>query len=162
MFQIENWRWAGVPFYIRTGKRLARNLTEIRVHLKPTLQVLFASTSSVIDPNVITISIQPDEGISIIFDGKRPGTQMRTVTVQANFSYQASFGWKGPAAYETLLLDSMRGDATLFTRRDEVEAEWRIITPIEEAWARLPAPDFPHYATGRRRTSLGAATAQNP
>jgi glucose-6-phosphate 1-dehydrogenase len=114
------------------------------------------------DPNVITISIQPDEGISIIFDGKRPGTQMRTVTVQANFSYQASFGWKGPAAYETLLLDSMRGNATLFTRRDEVEAEWRIITPIEEAWARLPAPDFPHYATGRRRTSLGAATAQNP
>src|SRR5579864_3323841 len=80
---------------IRTGKRLARNLTEIRVHLKPTPQALFASTSSVIDPNVITISIQPDEGISIAFDAKRPGTQMRTVTVQANFSYQASFGSKG-------------------------------------------------------------------
>src|SRR6266850_4502917 len=147
-FQIENWRWAGVPFYIRTGKRLARNLTEIRVHLKPTPQALFASTSSVIDPNVITISIQPDEGISIAFDAKRPGTQVRTVTVQANFSYQASFGSKGPVAYETLLLDSMRGDATLFTRRDEVEAEWRIITPIEEAWAHLPAPDFPNYAAG--------------
>jgi glucose-6-phosphate 1-dehydrogenase len=147
-FQIENWRWAGVPFYIRTGKRLARNLTEIRVHLKPTPQALFASTSSVIAPNVITISIQPDEGISIAFDAKRPGTQMRTVTVQANFSYQASFGSKGPVAYETLLLDSMRGDATLFTRRDEVEAEWRIITPIEEAWAQLPAPDFPNYAAG--------------
>ncbi len=147
-FQIENWRWAGVPFYIRTGKRLARNLTEIRVHLKPTPQALFASTSSVIDPNVITISIQPDEGISIAFDAKRPGTQMRTVTVQANFSYQASFGSKGPVAYETLLLDSMRGDATLFTRRDEVEAEWRIITPIEEAWAQLPTPDFPNYAAG--------------
>jgi glucose-6-phosphate 1-dehydrogenase len=147
-FQVENWRWAGVPFYIRTGKRLARNLTEIRVHLKPTPQALFASTSSVIDPNVITISIQPDEGISIAFDAKRPGTQMRTVTVEANFSYQGSFGSKGPVAYETLLLDSMRGDATLFTRRDEVEAEWRIITPIEEAWAHLPAPDFPNYAAG--------------
>jgi len=147
-FHIENWRWAGVPFYIRTGKRLARNLTEIRVHLKATPQALFASTSSAIDPNVITISIQPDEGISIAFGAKRPGTQMRTVTVQANFSYQASFGSKGPVAYETLLLDSMRGDATLFTRRDEVEAEWRIITPIEEAWSHLPPPDFPDYAAG--------------
>src|SRR2546425_3622754 len=147
-FQIENWRWAGVPFYIRTGKRLARNLTEIRVHLKPTPQALFSSTSSGIDPNVITISIQPDEGVSIAFDAKRPGTQVRTVTVQDNFSYQASFGSKGPVAYETLLLDSMRGDATLFTRRDEVEAEWRIITPIEEAWAQLPAGDFPNYAAG--------------
>src|SRR5467141_4575772 len=91
-FQIENWRWAGVPFYIRTGKRLARNLTEIRVHLKPTPQALFASTSSGIDPNVITISIQPDEGISIAFDAKRPGTQVRTVTVRDNFSYQARLG----------------------------------------------------------------------
>jgi glucose-6-phosphate 1-dehydrogenase len=118
------------------------------VHLKPTPQALFASTPSVIAPNVITISIQPDEGISIAFDAKRPGTQMRTVTVQANFSYQASFGSKGPVAYETLLLDSMRGDATLFTRRDEVEAEWRIITPIEEAWAHLPVPDFPNYGAG--------------
>src|SRR5438445_1649494 len=147
-FHIDNWRWAGVPFYIRTGKRLARNLTEIRVHLKPTPQALFAGISSVIAPNVITIGIQPDEGISIAFDAKRPGTQMRTVTVQANFSYQGSFRTKGAVAYETLLLDSMRGDATLFTRRDEVEAEWRIITPIEEAWANLPAPAFPNYAAG--------------
>jgi glucose-6-phosphate 1-dehydrogenase len=118
------------------------------VHLKPTPQVLFASTSSVIDPNVITLSIQPDEGISITFDAKRPGTQVRTVAVHANFSYQSSFGSKGPVAYETLLLDSMRGDATLFTRADEVEAEWRIITPIEEAWAHLPAPNSPTYAAG--------------
>jgi glucose-6-phosphate 1-dehydrogenase len=147
-FQIDNWRWAGVPFYVRTGKRLARNLTEIRVHLKPTPQALFASTSSGINPNVIAISIQPNEGISIAFDAKRPGTQVRTVTVPANFCYQTSFGSKGPVAYETLLLDSMRGDATLFTRRDEVEAEWRITTPIEEAWAQLPAPDFSNYVAG--------------
>jgi glucose-6-phosphate 1-dehydrogenase len=84
-FQIDNWRWAGVPFYIRTGKRLARNLTEIRVHLKPTPQALFATTSCSIAPNVITIRIQPDEGIEIAFEAKRPGTQLRTVTVQANF-----------------------------------------------------------------------------
>jgi glucose-6-phosphate 1-dehydrogenase len=89
-----------------------------------------------------------DEGISIAFDAKRPGTRVRTVTVQANFSYQASFGSKGSVAYETLLLDSMPGDATLFTRRDEVEAEWRIITPLEEAWTQLPAPNFPNYAAG--------------
>jgi len=109
---------------------------------------LFASTSSAINPNVITIGIQPNEGISIAVDAKRPGTQMRTLTVQANFSYQGSFGSKGPVAYDTLLLDSMRGDATLFTRRDEVVAEWRIISPIEEAWAHSPAPDFPNYAAG--------------
>jgi glucose-6-phosphate 1-dehydrogenase len=147
-FQIENWRWARVPFYIRTGKRLARNLTEIRVHLKPTPLALFASALSVINPNVITINIQPDEGISIAFGAKRPGTQMWTVTVEANFSYQASFGSKGPVAYETLLLDSMRGDATLFTCGDEVEAQWRIITPIAEAWLHLQPPDFPNYAAG--------------
>ena len=136
------------PFLHPDWEASCTKLTEIRVHLKPTPQALFASTSLAIDPNVITISIQPDEGISIAFDAKRPGTQVRTVTVQANFSYRASFGSKGPVAYETLLLDSMRGDATLFTRRDEVEAEWRIITPIEEAWANLPVPDFPNYVAG--------------
>jgi glucose-6-phosphate 1-dehydrogenase len=83
---------------------------------------------------------------------------MRTMTVKANFSYQASFGSKGPVAYETLLLDSMRGDATLFTRRDEVEAEWHIITPIEEAWANLPPPDFPNYAAGSEGPKLVTAT----
>ncbi len=148
-FYVDNWRWAGVPFYIRTGKRLARQLSEIRVHFKRTPQALFASTPQEhIGPNVITLRIQPNEGISIAFDAKRPGNQMRALTVDANFSYDSVFGSKGPPAYETLLLDSMRGEATLFTRRDEVEAEWRIITPIEEAWAKLPAPSFPNYAAG--------------
>jgi len=147
-FYVDNWRWAGVPFYIRTGKRLARPLSEIRVHLKRTPQALFASTPHQLGPNVITLRIQPNEGISIAFDAKRPGTQMRALTVDANFSYESVFGSKGPPAYETLLLDSMLGDATLFTRRDEVDAEWRIITPIEEAWAKLPAPSFPNYAAG--------------
>jgi len=90
-----------------------------------------------------------------------PGTQVRTVTVQANFSYQVSFGSKGPVAYETLL-DSMRGDATLFTRRDEVEAEWRIVTPIEEAWEQLPARDFPNYAAGTEGPAAGHELLEIP
>jgi glucose-6-phosphate 1-dehydrogenase len=148
-FYVDNWRWAGVPFYIRTGKRLARQASEIRVYFKRTPQALFASTpQEQLGPNVITLRIQPNEGISIAFDAKRPGTQMQALMVDANFSYEQVFGSKGPPAYETLLLDSMRGDATLFTRRDEVEAEWQIITPIEEAWAQLPVPYFPNYAAG--------------
>jgi glucose-6-phosphate 1-dehydrogenase len=101
-----------------------------------------------IEPNVITLGIQPDEGITMQFGAKKPGTHMRMVPVQADFSYRRAFGAAIPRAYETLLLDAMRGDPTLFTRRDEVEAEWRIITPIEDAWARLPAPAFPNYAAG--------------
>jgi glucose-6-phosphate 1-dehydrogenase len=148
-FYVDNWRWAGVPFFIRTGKRLSQRVSEIRVHLKRTPQALFASTPyDQLEPNVITLRIQPDDGVSIAFDAKRPGSQMRTLTVDANFSYEAVFGSKGSPAYETLLLDSMRGDATLFTRRDEVEAEWRIITPIEQAWKQLPAPTLPNYAAG--------------
>ena len=148
-FYVNNWRWAGVPFYLRTGKRLPRQASEIRVHFKRTPQALFASTPyEQLGPNVITLRIQPDDGIAIAFDVKQPGGQMRALTVNADFSYEAVFGDKGPPAYETLLLDSMRGDATLFTRRDEVEAEWRIITPIEEAWAQLPPPKFPNYAAG--------------
>jgi glucose-6-phosphate 1-dehydrogenase len=146
---VDNWRWAGVPFYIRTGKRLPRQTSEIRVHFKRTPQALFSATPyEHLGPNVITLRIQPDDGISIAFDVKQPGSHMRALTVDANFSYEAVFGQKGPPAYETLLLDSMRGDATLFTRHDEVEAEWRIITPIEEAWAQLPPPAFPNYAAG--------------
>ena len=148
-FYVNNWRWAGVPFFIRTGKRLARQSSEIRVHFKRTPQALFSSMPyEQVGPNVITLRIQPDDGISIAFDVKQPGGHMRALTVDANFSYEAVFGSKGPPAYETLLLDSMRGDATLFTRHDEVEAEWRIITPIEEAWAQLPPPAFPNYAAG--------------
>jgi glucose-6-phosphate 1-dehydrogenase len=148
-FYVHNWRWAGVPFFIRTGKRLPRQTSEIRVHFKRTPQALFSTTPyEHLGPNVITLRIQPDDGISIAFDVKQPGAQMRALTIDANFSYETAFGSKGPPAYETLLLDSMRGDPTLFTRSDEVEAEWRIITPIEEAWAQLPPPNFPNYAAG--------------
>lgn len=157
-FYVNNWRWADVPFYVRTGKRLPRQTSEIRVHFKRTPQALFASTPyEQLGPNVITMRIQPDDGIGIAFDVKQPGGQMRALTVNADFSYEAVFGQKGPPAYETLLLDAMRGDATLFTRRDEVEAEWRIITPIEEAWSQLPAPKFPNYAAGSEGPAEGDA-----
>jgi len=148
-FFIDNWRWAGVPFLVRTGKRLSRNLTEIAVHFKRTPQALFAhETDQEVERNVIAFRIQPNEGITVDFAAKRPGTEMHTANVQLNFRYREAFGTKTPVAYETLLLDAMRGDATLFTRRDEVEAEWKLITPIEEAWTRLPAAPFPNYAAG--------------
>ncbi len=147
-FHVENWRWAGVPFYVRAGKRLARPLTEIAVHFKRTPQALFARNPGDVHHNVIALRIQPNEGIALAFDAKRPGQQMRAARVDMDFSYKQVFGTQTPAAYETLLLDAMRGDATLFTRRDEVEAEWRIITPIEEAWRELPPPQFPNYAAG--------------
>ncbi len=147
--QVENWRWNGVPFYLRSGKRLASSVTEIRVHFKRTPQALFAGAASgACCPNTVSLRIQPDEGISLTFGAKSPGTYMSTVPVMANFSYAEAFGGNTPVAYETLILDAMRGDATLFTRRDEVEAEWKIITPIEQAWAELPPPAFPNYAAG--------------
>ena len=148
-FQVSNWRWSGVPFYVRTGKRLGRSLTEIAVHFKRTPQALFARTpDEEIDPNIVTLRIQPNEGITVTFGAKRPGFEMRTSTVQMDFCYQRAFGVESPAAYEMLLLDVMRGDATLFIRSDEAEAQWRLITPIEEAWSQQPPPDFPNYAAG--------------
>jgi glucose-6-phosphate 1-dehydrogenase len=155
-FHVDNWRWAGVPFYVRTGKRLPRQFTEVRVHFKRTPQALFSRTpDEQIEPNVVVINIQPDEGIVLQFGAKKPGSQMQVVPVQANFSYRAAFDGKTPVAYQTLLLDAMRGDPTLFTRGDEIEAEWSIITPIEEAWMQLPPPEFPNYAAG----SQGPAAA---
>jgi glucose-6-phosphate 1-dehydrogenase len=147
-FHVDNWRWAGVPFYVRAAKRLASQLTEIVVHFKRTPQALFSRNPKDVHHNVITMRIQPNEGIALSFGAKQPGTQMRAIRVDMDFSYRNVFGAETPAAYETLLLDAMRGDATLFTRRDEVEAEWRIVTPIEEAWSELPAPNFPNYAAG--------------
>jgi len=148
-FRVSNWRWSGVPFYVRTGKRLARHLTEIAVHFKPTPQALFARTPrEEIDPNTVALRIQPNEGITVTFGAKRPGFEMRTSTVHMDFCYQREFGMESPAAYEMLLLDVMRGDATLFIRADEAEAQWRLMTPIIEAWAQQPPPEFPNYAAG--------------
>ena len=148
-FNISNWRWSGVPFYVRTGKGLARQLTEIAVHLKRTPQALFARTpTEEIEPNVIVLRIQPNEGITVTFGAKRPGFEMVTNTVHMDFCYQTAFGVESPDAYEMLLLDVMRGDATLFIRSDEAEAQWRLITPIEEAWASQGVKELPIYAAG--------------
>ena len=148
-FHVQNWRWAGVPFYLRTGKRLARQVTEINMHFKRTPHALFANIAEdAIYPNVITIRIHPDEAVRMTFGAKRPGTVMRTATVQMDFAYETGFGVQSPTAYETLLLDAMMGDATLFTRRDEVDNEWRLITPILEAWRQPSAPAVETYAAG--------------
>jgi len=148
-FNISNWRWSGVPFYVRTGKRLARQLTEIAVHLKRTPQALFARTpTDEIEPNIIVLRIQPNEGITVAVGAKRPGFEMLTNTVHMNFCYQTAFGVESPDAYEMLLLDVMQGEATLFIRGDEAEAQWRLITPIEEAWASQDLKELPVYAAG--------------
>src|SRR5215216_1176689 len=148
-FHIANWRWSGVPFYVRTGKHLGRNLTEIAVHLKRTPQALFARTPvDEIDPNVIVLRIQPNEGITVTFGAKHPGFDMQTTTVHMDFCYESAFGVEPPDAYEMLLLDVMRGDATLFIRGDEAEHQWRLITPIEEAWANDGLPKLATYEAG--------------
>ena len=155
--RVDSWRWAGVPFYIRTGKRLGRKMTEIRLHFRRTPQALFADAPEArAEPNLITLRIQPNEGITIAFAAKQPGSEVRPLTVEAEFSYAKTFPSPLADAYTTLLLDAMRGDGTLFTRRDEVELAWRLVTPIEEAWGELPPPHFPNYAAG----SDGPAAAQ--
>ena len=148
-FLISNWRWSGVPFYVRTGKGLARDLTEVAVHLKRTPQALFARTpDEEMEPNVIVLRIQPNEGIIVTFCAKRPGFEMLPATVHMDFCYQSAFGVESPDAYEMLLLDVMQGDATLFIRGDEAEEQWRLITPIEEAWAGQKARELPIYPAG--------------
>lgn len=144
-FRIDSWRWAGVPFYLRTGKRLAGQLTEIAVHLHHPPLSIFPGEDD-LEPNVIILRLQPNEGISVTFGVKQPGMRKAT-PVQMDFCHRSAFGAHPPSAYATLLLDVMRGDATLFTRRDGVEAQWRVITPIEEVWAKDAAP-LPTYAAG--------------
>ena len=144
---IENWRWAGVPFYLRTGKRLARQVTEIAVHFRHPPMRLFPHEEA-LTANVIVLRIQPDEGISLAFGVKQPGGERRAVPVSMDFCYRAAFGDDPPSAYAVLLLDALRGDPTLFTRRDGVEAQWRLITPLEQAWAADTAEPLPRYAPG--------------
>jgi glucose-6-phosphate 1-dehydrogenase len=150
--EIENWRWAGVPFYIRAGKRLPKRVTEITVQFKQPPMLLFKGgechDSSGIKPNLISMRIQPDEGISLRFGAKLPGPSMDISPVQMNFSYADAFGKSSANGYERLLLDAMLGDGTLFAHRDGVEATWALMTPILKAWAETPVKDFPNYAAG--------------
>lgn len=141
---IDTWRWTGVPFYIRVGKRLPKKATEISIHFKETPSVLFnAAPGGVPDGNVLVIRIQPDEGISLRINSKLPGTSLRMEPVKLDFHYATSFGKSSPEAYERLLLDCMAGDATLFARRDEVEEAWRFVDHIENAWHQSSQEEKP-------------------
>lgn len=146
---IDNWRWAGVPFYLRTGKRLPRRVTEIAIEFKRVPHLMFQSVGAIdLAPNVLALRIQPDEGITLRFAAKVPGQTMDLRTVRMDFLYGSSFGQAGPDAYERLLLDAMLGDQTLFARRDEIEWAWSLMQPILEHWESTPAPKFPNYEAG--------------
>lgn len=144
---FNNERWADVPFYLRTGKCLTRRVTEIAIEFKRLERQLFTKNDAPLEPNVLVIRIQPNEGITLRFAAKLPGQKMRIRWVNMDFRYGSSFGVRPPEAYERLLLDCMLGDPTLFARRDMVERCWEIVDPVLEAWKK-PAPDFPNYEAG--------------
>ena len=146
---IDSWRWAGVPFYLRSGKRLARRQTEIAIRFKCAPSVLFRETAvSSLECNLMVIRIQPEEGIAVRFGAKVPGPSLQVGSVDMDFSYEDYFGATPSTGYETLLYDCMNGDATLFQRADSVEAGWRVVMPILDVWRAIPPRTFPNYAAG--------------
>jgi glucose-6-phosphate 1-dehydrogenase len=155
---VENWRWSGVPFYLRSGKRLPLTASEVRVQFRPTPDVLFSARCGPrLDRNSITLRLQPNEGITLRFNGKVPGTSTEIRPVRMHFSYDAEFGAYTPEAYERLLLEVMAGDATLFIRRDEVETCWSIVDPLREHWGQQPLAESELYPAG----SWGPAAADS-
>jgi glucose-6-phosphate 1-dehydrogenase len=148
-FRIDNWRWAGVPFYLRTGKRLATRHTEVAIQFKRAPFVLFRNTSvSSLKANQLVVHIAPDEGISLSFGAKVPGALMKVGAVEMDFNYSDYFGTSPTTGYEILLYDGIMGDQTLFQRADMVEAGWSAVDPILDVWKALPPRDFPNYAAG--------------
>ncbi len=146
---IDNWRWADVPFYLRTGKRMPKRVTEISIHFRRAPFLLFRKTAiEHLTPNLLTIQIQPDEGIKLQFGGKVPGPVVTMGSVDMSFKYSDYFGSTPNTGYETLLYDCMKGDATLFHRADTVEVGWSVVTPILDVWAALPPRNFPNYPAG--------------
>jgi glucose-6-phosphate 1-dehydrogenase len=145
---VDNWRWSGVPFFVRAGKRMARRVTEIAVQFNKVPHTLFRAPDGGITPNVLALRIQPDEGIQLRFTSKEPGQQTILRDVAMDFRYGTSFGSNTPEAYERLLLDAMRGEATLFTRRDEVEQQWAYIDRVFDAWKHEASAPPPTYASG--------------
>jgi len=143
---IDNWRWEGVPFYLRTGKRLPKRVTEVSVHFNALPHALFGALQAPTARNVLAIRIQPDEGISMRFNAKIPGEGMRVRSVNMDFRYGQAFGAAPPEAYERLLLDAMIGDATLFTREDEVDTAWKLVSEIVEGWKEWPGDPSPYEA----------------
>jgi glucose-6-phosphate 1-dehydrogenase len=147
-FNIDDWRWAGVPFFVRTGKRLPKRATEIAIQFREVPQHLFRDSSAEPDPNLLAIRIQPDEGIMLRFGAKVPGLGLNVRSVTMDFTYGSAFNVDSPDAYETLILDALQGDASLFTRADEVEEAWSIVDPFIDAWANADPPKFPDYEAG--------------
>jgi glucose-6-phosphate 1-dehydrogenase len=145
---VDNWRWAGVPFYLRTGKRMATTVSEIAVTFHRTPHMIFRRDPSGVAPNVLVIRIQPDEGIALTVIAKTPGPDMKLAPVTLDFRYGEVFGGRPPEAYERLLLDAIHGDATLYARGDWVEQAWDILTPVMKGWAAAPPPQFPNYDAG--------------
>ncbi len=146
---IDNWRWAGVPFYLRTGKRLSARTTEIAVQFRQAPYALFRDTPvERLPPNILTLRIQPNEGLSISFSAKRPGSEIKIDGVAMDFAYRDYFAPLAAVGYETLIYDCLIGDATLFQRADTVEASWRTVQELLDVWARNRPDDFPNYAAG--------------
>jgi glucose-6-phosphate 1-dehydrogenase len=146
---VDNWRWAGVPFYLRTGKRLPKRASEVAITFKDVPQVLFNAKPEVpLEPTVMTLRVQPEEGLSLRIASKLPGPKVRIYPVKMEFNYASSFGGKTPEAYERLLLDVMAGDATLFMRRDAVEAAWEFVMPILQRWEQSRSRFLPEYRAG--------------
>lgn len=147
--RLDSWRWAGVPFYLRTGKRLPKRTTEIAIQMRrPPLEIFKRVSPSSVAATLLIVNVQPDEGISIRFEAKLPGTRMQLAPVMMNFRYGSAFGGSVPEAYETLLLDAMLGDPTLFARHDFVEGSWGLITPVHDAWAAEKLRSLPTYEAG--------------
>jgi len=143
---IDNWRWSGVPFFLRTGKRLARSAAEIAIRFKLAPHMVFQGEC--VDPNSLVLNIQPEEGISLSFGAKAPGSKLHISPVTMDFQYRRAFGAGSREAYATLINDCIRGDATLFDRADTVEAAWSLMDPILDTWRNSPPPAFPNYAAG--------------
>ena len=158
--KIDNWRWAGVPFYLRTGKYLKRRSTEIAIRFHQAPYALFRGTNvERMNPNWMILRIQPDEGIALEFAAKHPGPSVTLNKVSMDFAYKTYFKMAPNTGYETLLYDCMIGDATLFQRADNIEAGWQAVQPILDAWANNPPRDFPNYAAGCDGPSCGGRTA---
>jgi glucose-6-phosphate 1-dehydrogenase len=146
---INNWRWQGVPFYLRSGKRMARRVSEIAVNFKRPPGTLFAEGERYnLATNTLSFQIQPDEGLSLVLNAKVPGLETRTQPVKMNFRYATTFGSNTPEAYERLVLDAMIGDGTLFIRGDETEASWKLCTPILESWSAEGRVGMESYPAG--------------
>ncbi|NJN49058.1 MAG: glucose-6-phosphate dehydrogenase [Alkalinema sp. RL_2_19] len=148
-FEIDNWRWQGVPFYLRTGKRMPKKVSEVSIQFRSVPHTIFQSAAMQASPNILTLRLQPNEGVSLKFEVKMPGGDLRSRSVDMDFAYGSVFGKSSGDAYDRLLLDCMMGDQTLFTRSDEVEAAWRLVTPALMAWETPTDPSkMPTYEAG--------------